>query len=106
MARCRRRRGRTRTTCSRRGLHTDDQGFITLWLPLRNEKAQQGPDGEVRIVKANAPANAVKQATKVDGQDGVQRAGTFKSVPLRSWKGGRTYRNKQKLVTDAEDFTD
>jgi hypothetical protein len=88
------------------GLHTDADGYITLWLPLRNEKAQHGPDGGVRVVRANAPANAVKQATKVGGEDGVQRQGSFKSVPLRSWKGGRTYKNKSKVVTDAEDYED
>ena len=87
------------------GSHSGEDGFITLWLPLRNEKAEHGQDGEVRIVRSNAPANAIKLATKMEDSD-AQREGSYKSVPLRSWKGGKVYRNKQKVVTDAEDFSD
>jgi hypothetical protein len=87
------------------GLHTTGDGVLSLWLPLRNEKSEHGPDGEVRIVTtARGDEHAIKLATKLDDSEEnggeAQRPGTFKAVPLRSWKGSITFKNR--VVTQSE----
>lgn len=88
------------------GMHQDKDGQVTLWLPLRNEKTEHGKDGEVRIVEsASGKETAIKAATKLDEED-AQRPGSYKGVPLQSWRGGKRYKNRETVVTDSEDLED
>jgi hypothetical protein len=89
------------------GLHEDQDGFITLWLPVRNLKVEHGPDGKVRVVNANSPRQAEKLAARDDdtserGGREVQRGGTFKAIPLRSWRGLSRFKSRTMPVTDVE----
>lgn len=81
------------------GLHPDAPGVVYLWRPLRNEKAEHGPDGELRVVtSARGDEHAIKLATKLDSDAPTdaeaQRPGTFRAIPLRNWKGTVSYENE------------
>lgn len=77
----------------------DDLGMAntltsTLWTPMLNEKADDGPDGEARVIKARNAAAAIRVVTGPDGPDIVE--GTWKAVALTSWKGGQVTRRVMK----------
>lgn len=62
---------------------------FTAWLPVLNQTAEQGPDGEVRVFAAPGKSAAIRQHTG-DGADVIE--GTWKAVPVSSWKGGEVTR--------------
>lgn len=59
-----------------------------LWLPVLNQTAEEGPDGQVRVIMASGQSAAIRQVTGPDGPDVVE--GTWKAVALASWRGGET----------------
>lgn len=71
------------------GISTPEQPHPYAWQPVLNQTAEQGPDGEPRVFKASGKAAAIRMHTG-DGADVIE--GTWKAVPVSSWKGGETTR--------------
>lgn len=66
------------------------------WAPLLNQRSEQGPDGQPRVVAARSAEQAIKIATE---EPDAHRAGDYKAVPVRSWRGGLRIESQQKIVT-------
>jgi hypothetical protein len=62
-----------------------DAGNVVSWRPV------QGPDGQPRVFEASNKLAAIRQHTGA-GED--VKAGTWKAIPVSSWKGGETTRTK------------
>lgn len=73
---------------ARAAIGLTSHGATMLWLPVLNETAEQGPDGQVRVIMASGQPAAIRQVTGPDGPDVVE--GTWKAVALASWRGGET----------------
>lgn len=70
---------------ARKALGLENTMTRALWTPVLNMVAEQGPDGEVRVVRAPGKSQAIRQVTG-DGPEVVE--GIWKAIPLSSWKGG------------------
>lgn len=73
---------------------TKHSPVTTLWMPVLNTRAEEGPDGHVRVVQAAHQAAAIRQVTGPDGPDILE--GSWKAVALSSWRGGETTRRTMK----------
>ena len=62
-----------------------DAGDAKAWAPVLNDTAAEGPDLKPRVFLAASKQAAIRQHTG-DGPDVLE--GTWKAVPLSSWKGG------------------
>lgn len=71
----------------RREQVTVDKQKLEAWVPVLNQTAQQGPDLQPRVFRAPSKAVAVRQHT---GDGANVKEGTFRAIPLSSWKGGVT----------------
>jgi hypothetical protein len=71
----------------RKALGLESSMTGTLWMPVLNMTAQEGPDGQVRVVMARDQAKAIEAVTGPDGPDIVE--GSWKAVALSSWRGGQ-----------------
>lgn len=78
----------------RAALGLDSSLTTTLWMPVLNATAEEGPDGQVRVIKARDQAKAIEAVTGPDGPDIVE--GSWKAVALTSWKGGEVTRRTMK----------
>jgi hypothetical protein len=61
------------------------------WAPVLNQTAEQGLDGQARVFTASGKMAAIRQHTGA-GED--VKPGTWKAIPVSSWKGGETTRTK------------
>jgi hypothetical protein len=66
-------------------------GETPVWAPVLNQTAEQGPDLQPRVFEASNKLAAIRQHTGA-GED--VKAGTWKAIPVSSWKGGETTRTK------------
>ncbi len=78
----------------RAALGLDGSLVTRLWFPVLNETAQQGRDGEVRVVAAAGKAKAIESVTGPDGPDILE--GSWKAIAVTSWRGGLTTRRTMK----------
>lgn len=63
-----------------------------VWVPVLNAKASQGADGIPRVFLAASKAKAIRAHTG-DGSGIVE--GTWRAIPLSSWRGGHQTRRVQ-----------
>jgi hypothetical protein len=70
---------------------TEHPGAEVVWAPVRNQTAEQGPDGQPRVFEAHNKTAAIRQHTGT-GED--VKPGSWKAIPVSSWKGGETTRTK------------
>lgn len=78
----------------RKALGLESSMTSTLWMPVLNATAEEGPDGQVRVVMARDQDKAIESVTGPDGPDIVE--GSWKAVALSSWRGGVTTRRTMK----------
>ncbi len=78
----------------RAAIELDNTLATVLWMPVLNATAAEGPDGQVRVIKAASKEKAIQQVTGPDGPDIVE--GSWKAVALTSWRGGETTRRTMK----------
>lgn len=67
------------------GPAVESPGGVEAWLPILNEKAEHGPDGEMRIFKGSKSQCIEAYA----GKNGEKHPGDYRAPALRSWKGGK-----------------
>lgn len=77
------------------GLGMEWRANTIAWLPVLNQTAAEGPDGQPRVFTAGGKPAAIRQHTG-DGADVIE--GAWKAVPVSSWKGGEA----TKRVTASE----
>jgi hypothetical protein len=66
----------------------------TMWMPVLNQTADEGPDGQIRVIEARDQAKAIEAVTGPDGPDILE--GSWKAVALSSWRGGAVTRRTMK----------
>lgn len=74
-----------------------------LWEPVRNQKAEHGKDGEVRVFKAAGRDAAIK-AYRYDVPKGEPpHFGTFRAVSVTAWKGSSTFKPVQSELREVDE---
>lgn len=63
------------------------------WVPVLNQRAEEGPDGEVRVFDAESPDDAI-DAYAQDENGQLVRPGTYRAISLRNWGDPVTLRAK------------
>lgn len=85
-----------------KGRHPDQ---LMAWLPVMNQTAEQGKDGEVRVFLAQGQQDAIYQHTGKPPKPGEvplpgkePKPGRWKAVAESSWKGGERFREPEQVT--------
>ena len=73
---------------------------FAAWVPFLSVS------GSPMIYEARSNREACRAATRLPDDENRYRPGSYKAVPLRSWKGGITFRDESRTVTVTDELED